>query len=145
MCLFLAVMLCSSLNKIFLHFVCSGSWSHGAKHGQGIYVYKADGAQLIGKWVQNKFKQGVWKTKDGVRYATEGTGRFVRNAPNGPGSFTFPSGNVRCRQSLRCLCSTVFDFCLLTGVTLQVQRGEFIRKKNIEETVWKPLENVTVP
>ncbi len=60
-----------------------------------MYVYKSDGSQLIGKWVQNKFKQGVWKTKDGTVYATEGTGRFVRNLPEGPGVFTLRNGNVR--------------------------------------------------
>lgn len=97
----------------------SGAWSDGNKHGQGIYVYKEDSSQLIGKWVQNKFKQGIWKMKDGTVYATEGTGRFVRNVPEGPGVFTFPgSGNV--------------------------QRGEFITKKGVAQPVWKPLENTVV-
>ena len=96
----------------------SGAWSEGSKFGQGVYVYAADGSQLVGKWVQNKFKQGVWKMKDGTVYETEGTGRFVRNLPEGPGAFTFPgTGNV--------------------------QRGEFITKKGVAQPVWKPLENVS--
>ena len=95
--------------------MCSGSWSEGAKYGSGIYVYKKDGSQLVGKWVLNKFKQGVWKLKDGTVYATEGTGRFVKNVPEGPGAFTFKNGNV--------------------------QRGEFITKKGVAQPVWKPLED----
>ena len=42
----------------------SGSWWKGMKHGRGTYVYKKDQSQLIGKWVQNNFKEGQWVTTE---------------------------------------------------------------------------------
>ena len=67
----------------------SGSWWKGMKHGRGTYVYKKDQSQLIGKWVQNNFKEGQWAFKDGTVYS----GRFVQNHPIGRGTFKFPNGN----------------------------------------------------
>lgn len=69
--------------------IYSGSWQNGMKHGRGTFVYAKDNSQLIGRFVQNKFKDGKWVFNDGTVY----TGRFVQNKPDGSGVFTFPNGN----------------------------------------------------
>jgi len=68
--------------------IYSGGWVRGVRQGEGVMMFKADEAQLVGRWERGTFVAG----KGGVKDGTAWHGAFKAGEPPGGGIFFFPHG-----------------------------------------------------
>lgn len=71
--------------------IYSGGWVRGVRQGEGVMMFKADEAQLVGRWERGTFVAGKWVMKDGTSWH----GPFKAGKPLGRGIFYFPNGTTQ--------------------------------------------------